>query len=335
MTHLVALSPEGQKYKFATQWNIKVVSAKWFNDSIERGMVLEETLYHPLLSEEQQGVGAWNKTIPPPKEKPKSSENTTNPRPRKLRRIASAKLGDQNEGIWGDIVGTGFDNSDTKAPKSNGQSPANPLPPKAVSVIQEAKSFASDTTFAEAPESYRQPSESIPNDPNGFLHGCYFFIHGFSQKQVCILNNPSCTQAYFPQRIVLRYHLSFNGAQLVDSLSDFSRLDIPKTGHGLYIILSHKTPKSEIPSTDDLAFECEVVTDMWLERCLGAKALVPPEAHVASTPIPKFPIPGKFIPDLKHGLNLTMLEFHGMRICSTGFSGIDLLHLSKLVSLIG
>lgn len=31
---------------------------------------------------------------------------------------------------------------------------------------------------------------------------------------------------------------------------------------------------------------------MWLERCLDARTLVPPEADVASTPVPKFPIPG-------------------------------------------
>lgn len=97
---------------------------------------------------------------------------------------------------------------------------------------------------------------------------------------------------------VLRHHLRFNGAQLVDSLSQFSCPDIPKNGHGLYIIVPYKTPRSEIPSTHDLAFECEVVTDMWLERCLDAKTLVPPESHVASTPFPRFPIPGEFFQSL-------------------------------------
>jgi DNA replication regulator DPB11 len=78
----------------------------------------------------------------------------------------------------------------------------------------------------------------------------------------------------------------------VSSLSEFSRPEIPKRGHGLYTIVSYKTPRSEIPSTDDLAFECDAVTDMWLERCLEAKTLVPPESHIACTPLPVFPIPG-------------------------------------------
>lgn len=188
VTHLVARNVGGQKYKFATQWNIKVVTMKWFSDSIERGMALEETLYHPLLPAEQQGAGAWNRSVPAVKEKPSSTEsssNTSNPRPRKLRRIASAKLGNQNEGIWGDIVGTGFDNSDPKGSKTSQQKNDNSARAKDVPVIQEAKSFASATTFAEAQsESRQQTTEPTANGPEGFLHGCYFSIFGFSSKQV-------------------------------------------------------------------------------------------------------------------------------------------------------
>ena len=91
---------------------------------------------------------------------------------------------------------------------------------------------------------------------------------------------------------MLRQHLTFNGAHIVGSLSDFCHPDIPKIGHGLYIVVSHKTPRSQVPSTDDMAFECEVVTDMWLERCLDAKAFVSPESHVANMPVPVFPVPG-------------------------------------------
>jgi len=95
---------------------------------------------------------------------------------------------------------------------------------------------------------------------------------------------------------VLQHHLQFNGARVVASLSAFSSPDIPKTGHGLYMIVPYKLPRSEIPSTEEMAFECEVVTDMWLERCLDAKSLVPPESHVTSTPFPRFPIPGLSYP---------------------------------------
>ncbi|KAL3474143.1 BRCT domain-containing protein [Aspergillus californicus] len=302
VTHLIARVAEGEKYKFATQWNVKVVTLKWFNDSMERGMALEETSYHPLVPSEQQGASAWNRSQPSVKQKLPESENMLNPRPRKLRRIASAKLGDQNENIWGDIVGMGFETAEPKPSREDRQA-AFEKKSRDASVIQIAKSFASGTTFAAPSQPHEQPVEPIAKRRDGFLDECFFLIHGFSSKQAK----------------VLRHHLPFNGAQLVDSLGEFSRPEIPKRGHSLYIIVPYNTPKSEVLSTDDLAFECEVVTDMWLERCLDAKALVSPDSHIANTPIPSFPLNG----------------FSEMKICSTGFSRIDLLHLSKLVGLVG
>ncbi|RAL14570.1 BRCT domain protein [Aspergillus homomorphus CBS 101889] len=302
-SHLIAQSTEGDKYKFAMQWGIKIVSMKWLTDSLQRGMVLEEALYDPQLPQDQQGVGAWHRSLPAPKPKaPANNENPSNPRPRKLRRIASAKLGDQNEGIWGDIIGVGFEVGDIGRSKGSQQSESRSLR-KSISGLQEVKSFASETTMAEAQEPRPPPPEPAASKDEGFLNGCFFYIHGFSSKQ----------------SIVLRHHLSFNGAQLVGSLNEFTRSDIPKKGHGLYTIVPFKMPRAQVPTTDDLAFECEVVTDMWLERCLDAKTLVPPESHVANTPIPSFPVEG----------------FSGLKVCSTGFFRIDLLHLSKLVNLIG
>ncbi|CEL03506.1 hypothetical protein ASPCAL04660 [Aspergillus calidoustus] len=302
VTHLVALSAEGDKYKFATQWDVKVVTLKWFTDSIKRGMILEEELYHPLLPPEKQGAGAWNRSVSVVRTRPAEAENSSNPRPRKLRRIASTKLGDQNENIWGDIVGIGFETTAPKPSREERQASFEKRS-KDVSVLQVARSFASQTAFGAPSQPRERTVEPSVSHRKGFLDGCFFLIHGFSSKQTT----------------VLRDHLSFNGAQLVNSLSEFSRPDIPKTGDGLYIIVPYKTPRSHAPSTEDLAFECDIVTDMWLERCLDAKTLVSPESHLANTPIPSFPIKG----------------LSEMKICSTGFSRIDLLHLSKLVTLVG
>ncbi|KAJ5952542.1 uncharacterized protein N7479_010955 [Penicillium vulpinum] len=304
VTHLIARNSDGEKYKFATQWKIRVVTVKWFTDSIERGMILDEQTYHPLVPTAEQGVGAWDRSLPTERESSRrdstTKENSLNPRPRKLRRIASTKLVDQNENIWGDIVGTGFENNETAGPQKNRQGQAPPEASKPV--IQAYQSFASETTFSESTQS-RLPLPVAPPKDNGFLHRTYFLINGFSSKQTK----------------VLREHLTYNGAELVDSLNEFSSPTIPKTGHGLFIMVPYQTPRSEIPSTDEMAFECEVVTEMWLERCIDARAFVPPESHVASTPFPRFPIPG----------------FPELRICSTGFGRIDLLHLRKLVELMG
>ena len=66
VTHLIVAKPEGAKYTFAKQWNIPVVSVKWFEDSLARGMALQEDLYAPELPLEQQGKNAFRKVAKGP-----------------------------------------------------------------------------------------------------------------------------------------------------------------------------------------------------------------------------------------------------------------------------
>lgn len=187
VTHLVSRNTEGEKYKFATQWNIKVVTVKWFHDCLERGMILDEDKYHPTLPPEEQGVGAWDRTIPMSakmllgKGRPAAKDSSSNPRPRKkLRRTASTKLIGQNENIWGDIIGAGFANevAESRNGPSERSDTERPKP-----FIQAAKSFASETTFSETMDPRLAP-DVLPKVPEGFLDGCYFYIHGFTSKQV-------------------------------------------------------------------------------------------------------------------------------------------------------
>ncbi|XP_070547179.1 DNA topoisomerase 2-binding protein 1-like isoform X2 [Ptychodera flava] len=44
-THLVVDEPKGQKYEFAKKWKIHCVTSKWFYDSLEKGVCLDENLY--------------------------------------------------------------------------------------------------------------------------------------------------------------------------------------------------------------------------------------------------------------------------------------------------
>ncbi|KAF3400291.1 S-M checkpoint control protein rad4 [Talaromyces pinophilus] len=301
VTHLIAQQASGAKYKFATQWSIKVVSAKWFSDSLERGMILDETRYDPLLPPQEQGVGAWNRDQVQVPVKRKTATESSNTRSRKLRRVASTKLGDQNEGIWGDIIGSGFSSSEKFNSVSLDKGASLDSETKEASITQQTKTLNNELLAdSPSPDDYE---EHISLEQKGFLQGCYFYIHGFSSKQVDIL----------------RHHLGVNGANVVQHLNDFSSSNIPKHGNGLYIISSYKTPRSEVPSTDDKGFSCELVTDMWLERCLDANAFISPETHVTSTPFPHMPLNG----------------FEGLKICSTGFAGIDLLHISKMVAVMG
>jgi len=192
VTHLIARNAEGEKYKYATQWNVTVVTLKWFTDCLERGMILDANSYHPLVPLEQQGAGAWERPLEATKGQAESERTATvelssNPRPRKLRRTASTKLVGQNEGIWGDIVGTGFETNQVKGIQNGQQRERHPTSSRSVPPIQAAKSFASEAPFSAVVEAPQPPETktTTTTGADGFLHGSYFLINGFSSKQVC------------------------------------------------------------------------------------------------------------------------------------------------------
>ncbi len=106
ITHLIAKEPFGNKYKYAMEWGIKTVSIEWMEQSLERGMILDESLYKPSLPTSERGRNAWVREP--------TSRTSLGKRPpvddlgaqnsRKLRRTASVKLEKHNSGLWTDIV---------------------------------------------------------------------------------------------------------------------------------------------------------------------------------------------------------------------------------------
>lgn len=155
-------------------------------------MVLDEARYDPLLSAEEQGVGAWNRSHPEAPSKREKPTDFANTRTRKLRRVASSKLGNQNEGIWGDIMGGGFETAE--------RNPSISITSRAGdnAVDEETQATPNDEYFGNGnpldQESTQPPAEQLLKEMNGFLQGCYFFIHGFSSKQVSCLD-PSLTNS--------------------------------------------------------------------------------------------------------------------------------------------
>lgn len=175
-THLIARTAEGQKYKFAIQWGVPVVSIKWLEDSLERGMVLDESLYDPLLPPAQQGVGAWKRLAPSIPEK-RSNPSTGATKTRKLRRVASTKLGSQNEGLWSDIIKLNH----AESPRSSLQ--GAPLNSTTAALESEKPSMdpPQEHHTKKNPESLSQFSKPRAT---GFWNGCIFLVVGFTTTQV-------------------------------------------------------------------------------------------------------------------------------------------------------
>ena len=160
---MIVNKPEGKKFTAAKSWGVRTVTLAWLDQSIERGLILEESKYDPLLPAEEQGRDAWikrdRKRLSLGK-RSRSSGLVGQPEgARKLRKTASMKLSSQQNNLWGDILGES---------------------------TSREYSFARD----DASRHPEQPSEqaAIPSAvATGIFSTCMFFLHGFSSKQAEVL----------------------------------------------------------------------------------------------------------------------------------------------------
>ncbi|KAF2859953.1 hypothetical protein K470DRAFT_277250 [Piedraia hortae CBS 480.64] len=105
VTHLIARIPSGAKYSCGKQWGTTIVSPKWLEQSIQRGMALDENLFDPVMPEEKQGVGAFvSEREFRARLGKRMRENVAEEGTRKLRRTASARLSTQSQSLWQDIA---------------------------------------------------------------------------------------------------------------------------------------------------------------------------------------------------------------------------------------
>jgi len=195
VTHLVAKTAEGKKYAYAGAWGIKTVSTEWLLDSLERGMILDESLYHPLTPPAERGKNAWiRRTVSATSLGKRSRDDGQAPSvSRKLRRVASAKLSSQNEGIWTDIVGGGFGpqettksewgkhrhNADAPVDRSSQTVSGDPSNAHPAPVELEDNKKLLDSVLPMLTE----PDKACVR--HGLFQGKRFYIHGFDQRQVC------------------------------------------------------------------------------------------------------------------------------------------------------
>ena len=253
VTHLIAARPDGKKYEYGTQWQKKVVSLKWYKDSLARGMQLDESLYHPSKPIDDQGTGAWNRIIPQPLSQrgKRSREDPAGPEPpRKLRRTASARLGSQSDNLWTDIVGGGgFEVSEQERPPLR---PSESLPAIAPHV-------SDVSVHTNIPDLDRPDAVAVGS---GYLDGKYFVIYGFDRKRADML------------RVVLLE----NGGTVLDTLDHLNEAAYTEEAAKI-IIVPYETPWERVESRTIAAESSFVVSEFWLEWCMFTKAYVAPQQY--------------------------------------------------------
>lgn len=181
VTHLIAATPAGKKYEHARNWRMKVVSYEWFEQSMERGMTLDENYYDPRMPAEERGKGAWERREKPisptlgkrPREPEPSS--ITNILRRKLRRSASSKMGSQSEALWAGITAGGLERKAANADDWTEES------------FPKADDTTHDVTLAYDDEPSELPAfdaQSFPTN-NGIFEGRIVFAYSFDLEKVC------------------------------------------------------------------------------------------------------------------------------------------------------
>ena len=309
VSHLIAATPSGKKYEYAGQWGIKIVAIEWLMQSLERGMMLDEELYSPTMSPETRGLGATsfskgqaNEDSPSRKRKLQQGSKVQMgvEGKRKLRRTASTRLESQNSGIWADLGGGETSQSRTGAEWDEEQSTGSAKESLSVS---RKDSYRPDTPQSQP--TFTTGGPKVQHDINLIFDSCTFIIHGFDRRKTKILYD----------------HLQSNGGKVTEPDGIEACINAGNTVTG---IVPHE--KTLQQSTESLHLDkkflnaLNFVTEFWVEKCIFAKEQIDRNATPLCQALDTFCIAN--LPD-------------SMTLTPTAFSGIELLHLSKIVKLIG
>lgn len=276
VTHLIAAAPVGKKYEHARRWGIKVVSIEWLDESLERGMVLDESLYDPTITRKERGRNAWNKqaleVITQGKRlREENPKEVVSQNKRKIRRTMSARLGSQQGSIWAEMASAGS--------AQVAQDERQPVMFDSVlgAMPSHVDSESADTT----PNPTTEPPKtrvSLPkptNEPQirGVFRGNMVYVHGFTGAKLEIL----------------RSHLESHGARLCISPADLPEEEALEDG---YLLIPHDVPEGSLPPIPAPVTELQRVTEWWVESCLASKTLVSPEDEPLCRPFGNLAIQG-------------------------------------------
>ncbi|KAK9419190.1 putative BRCT domain-containing protein [Seiridium unicorne] len=299
VTHLIVCKPEGKKYQAAKNWNITTVSIEWLDDSVRRGMILDETCYDPILPKEDRGKGAIirrevKRHSVGGKRQRDNSDIAQQNGPRKLRKSASMRLSSQGNSLLNEILNSKQAPADAPRP-ALGQKSAS------VSALPPVSGPAPKLLPVAGAASIPPPPSLEPTQPfGGVFTLCRFMIHGFPE---------------YRHQITLEY-LTSHGGRISTSVSDLaSHAHIEPQDQRFLVVPQLSQPDTHPIITDGI----HIVTEFYIERCIHGRKLCHPNDHVLGRPFPRFPVAG----------------FDELTIHSTGFKDEQLNQVEKTIVQLG
>lgn len=294
-THLLCFTPAGAKYTSARAWgNICTVSIEWLTMSIERGLILDEQYFDPLLPPEERGKDAWKRIERrSPSLKRARTDDMKMGATRKLRRTASSRF--SADSVWQDLIPTVATNSEAGV---GAELPSAVQSFAATAAIGDLQSNAPAVAL-HGIAGRATASVTKPPIRSGLFFGRRFLLHGFDPRRVQLL----------------RQHLESQDAEVESDAMVFSQQSATSDSDKCFTIIPHSSSDEEVNSAPQLT-GTQLVTELWIEKCLHSKAYIEPQPLHGPF---KHPVPG----------------FDELSISSTGFEGVDLMHVTKVVKLLG
>jgi DNA replication regulator DPB11 len=298
ITHLISFRTEGDKYKAAKNWGLHIVSIEWLRDSLERGMILEEKLYDPALPPEERGKGAWDRTKP----------KRTSPGKRSRDDSSTSLDGGRRKLRRTASTKLGSQNESIWGDIVGGGMVAQVARSGVWEANNDQAAVRNESTSrrqSDQGSSMRMLELTADHQPSiqGVFSGCRFYLEGFGLKKSSILSG----------------HLTPHGADVAGTLEDLlapRQNDLPLR---LFRIVPSDLPISKHSPLPESHLSVETITEWWVELCLHHKKFMEPTENVIGRPFPKFPIEG----------------FREIIASSAAFTGIDLLHVTRAVKLLG
>jgi DNA replication regulator DPB11 len=179
---------------------MKIVSLEWFEQSLERGMVLDETFYNPSIPVAERGHGAWDRrefSSPAAGKRTRDAEpsQALNPFRRKLRRSASTKMGSQSEALWAGITAASFGKQqDDEDDWTEGSVLKQDTPRKHTLTklpIHPPQEHDAPSNEDLACEPRQPPVPSVPSNDNtaiGIFEARIVFPYGFDPEKVIVVH---------------------------------------------------------------------------------------------------------------------------------------------------
>lgn len=145
-------------------------------------MAVDESLYHPLMSLEDQGQGAFVRGYqrPPVLGKRQREEFAVAPKEeigkRKMRRTASAKLADHSQNMMTSFLSLGGEESSEAINDQWTENPQVTTPPRSLTPPHRATNISRHPSWEMGPV----PHEEEP----GLFSGVLCLVHGHDEKKV-------------------------------------------------------------------------------------------------------------------------------------------------------